>query len=297
MEDTGLVTSTFFGIPPTITARAFDRELEACAYETLDKTLDDDLERVDKFGPDFLSQVCIDATKISRTAHVEASSSGSTTVTYSDSISTNSIHGLDVENISNGEDDCSIQSSTSTNSNKSTSSMDSTQLLLKQAHARIHRQSIYEEVQHLRTLVSGHETHSKLLARQKSNLLNKYKEIESLYTSALEQIHRFKLAQQQMKEEQAERELEYMNQMNEVCRTYDSKEQDYMGQLIQKDKIIVDLQNRVNELELGQQRERLRQNGKAVCDVVSEMETEIRMRDLRSVQGEESGDDSSCEYV
>jgi hypothetical protein len=100
-----------------------------------------------------------------------------------------------------------------------------------------------------------------------------------------------------MKEEQAERELEYMNQMNEVCRIYDSKEQDFMEQLIQKDKVIVDLQNRVNELEVSQRRQRFRAEGKVVCDVVSEMETEIRMRDLSSRQGEESGDDSSCDYI
>jgi hypothetical protein len=253
-------------------------------------------EGVDDFGPDFISRVCIDAVKVSRMEPTKASSPGSTTEdTYSDSRSTSSVERSLTENTSHDEeDDCSIQSTTSTNSNQSVSSMDSTQLLLKQAHARMHRQSIYEEVQQLRTLVSGHETHSKLLERQKSNLVTKYRELESAYTSALEQIHQYKMKEQRIKEEQAERELEYMNQMNEVCRNYDSKEQDYMGQLIQKDTIIVDLQNRLNEIEFGKRREHLQKEGKNVCDAVSELETAIRMAELNDSEEE---DESSVDYI
>ena len=249
--------------------------------------------------PDFLSQVCIDAVNASGLDPVKLSSSGSTTDgTLSETASTCSTRDHDAtlsENTSYEDDDCSIQSGDSNKSNKSASSIDSTRMLLKQAHARMHRQSIYEEVQHLRTLVSGHETHSKLLERQKSNLVTKYEELEFAYTSALDQIHQYKLKVKQIKEEQAERELEYMNQMNEVCRNYDAKEQDYMGQLIQKDAIIIDLQNKLNEMEFGKRREKLQQEGKQVCDAVSELETAIRMAEMND--SDEEDDESSVDYI
>ena len=249
--------------------------------------------------PDFLSQVCIDAANASRFDPVKLSSSSSTTDgTFSETASACSTQDHDdvlCENTSYEDDDCSIQSGDSNNSNKSASSIDSTRMLLKQAHARMHRQSIYEEVQHLRTLVSGHETHSKLLERQKSNLVTKYEELEFAYTSALDQIHQYKLKEQKIKEEQAERELEYMNQMNEVCRNYDTKEQDYMGQLIEKDAIIVDLQNRLNEMEFGKRREKLQKDGKELCDAVSELETAIRMAEMND--SEEEDDECSVDYI
>lgn len=247
------------------------------------------------FGPDFLSKVCIDAAKASGIEPSKVSSSGSTTEdTYTDTSSQDDT-SLSA-NTSYEDDDCSVQSSTSTSSNKSGTSVDSTRMLLKQAHARMHRQSIYEEVQHLRTLISGHETHSKLLERQKSNLVTKYEELEHAYTTVLEQIHQYKMKEQRIKEEQAERELEYMNQMNEVCRNYDAKEQDYMGQLIQKDAVIIEFQNRLNEIEFGERRDKLQKEGKEVCDAVSELETAIRMAEMDS-SDEENSDESSVDYI
>lgn len=260
----------------------------------IDEGAADGSSDADKFGPDFLSKVCSDAAKLSDMEPVKVSSSGSTTedtCTSSDdddgSLSANTLHE---------GDDCSVQSTRSTNSNESSSSVDSTRMLLKQAHARMHRQSIYEEVQHLRTLISGHETHSKLLERQKSNIVTKYEELGHAYTSALEQIHQYKMNEQRIKEEQAERELEYMNQMNEVCRNYDAKEQDYMGQLIQKDAIIVELQNKLNEIEFSMRREKWHKKGKEVCDAVSEMETAIRMAEMDDSE-EENSDESSIDYI
>ena len=165
--------------------------------------------------------------------------------------------------------------------------MSSTKMLLKQAHARMHRQSIYEEVQYLRTLVSGRETHSKLLERQNSNIIAKYQELESAYTAALNQIHQYKLNEQRIKEEQAQRELEYMNQMNEVCRDHDAKEQDYMGQ-------IIELQNRLNEME--KRRNSQKKEGKEVCVAVSDLETAIRIAELND-SDEENSDGCSIDYI
>jgi hypothetical protein len=253
---------------------------------------DADNERVE-FEPDFLSRVCIEATHAPgiEPSKILASSGSATEDTCTETSSDRDDSSLAdaAETSYEDDDDCSVQSNTSSKS------VDSTRMLLKQAHARMHRQSIYEEVQHLRTLVSGHETHSKLLERQKSNLVTKYEELEFAYTSALEQIHLYKMKEQRMKEGQAERELEYMNQMNEVCRTYDAKEQDYMGQLIQKDAMIVDLQNKLNEMEFGIRREKLQKEGKEVCDAVSELETAIRMAELNDSEDEES--DASVEYI
>ena len=224
------------------------------ADETTVTCANDKNEGIVEFGADFLSKVCVDAVNASHIDPIKASSPGSSSETCTETASTCSTRNHDDIFLSEStsyeeDDDCSIQSTASTNSNKSISSMNSTQLLLKQAHARMHRQSIYEEVKHLRTLLSGHETHSKLLERQKSNLDTKYKELGSAYTTALEHIHKSKLKEQQIKEEQAERELEYMNQMNEVCRHYDTKEKNYMDQLIEKDAIIEKLQNRLKEME------------------------------------------------
>ncbi|KAL7511129.1 hypothetical protein ACHAXN_008185 [Cyclotella atomus] len=278
-------------------ATKLEQIMEANSGETVDVSAErsatdanEDSPRVE-FGPDFLSRVCIEATHAPGIEPFKISSSGSTTEdTHTDTSSDQDDSSLvDAAEISyEDDDDCSVQS------NASSKSVDSTRMLLRQAHARMHRQSIYEEVQHLRTLVSGHETHSKLLEKQNAHLVTKYDELEFAYISALEQIHQYKMKEQRIKEEQAGRELEYMNQMNEVCRTYDAREQDYMGQLIQKDAIIVDLQNKLNEIEFGTRRKQLQKEGKEVCDAVSELETAIRMAEMNDSEDES---DASVEYI
>lgn len=242
-------------------------------------------EGMHEFGSDFISKVCIDATNAPGTEPIETSSCK---CTEDSTASTCSIRYQDeaLNTSSYEDDDCSIHSVISTDSNKS---MDSTKMLLKQAHARMHRQSIYEEVQHLRTLVSGRETHSKLLERQNSNIVAKYQELESAYTAALKQIHQYKLNEQRIKEEQAQRELEYMNQINEVCRDHDAKEQDYMGQ-------IIELQNRLNEMEIGKRKKSLEKEGREVCDAVSDLETALRISELNDCD-EENSDDCSIDYI
>eukprot|EP00956_Cyclotella_meneghiniana_P005994 scaffold7806_cov35-Cyclotella_meneghiniana.AAC.2 len=132
-------------------------------------------------------------------------------------------------------------------------------------------------------------THSKLLERQNSNIIANYQELESAYTAALNQIHQYKLNEQQIKEEQAQRELEYMNQMNEVCRDHNLKEQDYMGQ-------IIELQNRLNEIEIEKRRKSQKKEGKEVCDAVSDLETAIRIAELND-SDEENSDDCSIDYI
>jgi hypothetical protein len=268
---------------------------EACRVPLMNALKDETTEEmgcpdIDAFGPDFLSKVGIDASKAQHANGMKASSSSLTTEeTISDSASVYSINERDISQNNSHDIECdlSVQSTMSTNSAESNSSMDSTQLLLKQAQARLHRQSIYEEVQHLRTLVAGHETHSKLLSRQKSTLLIKYTELESAHKAALEQIHDHKISLHQTAELQSERELEYINSLNSVCKIHEEKEQDYMGQLIEKDEKIFQLQNKLNELETQNRRLRLRLEGNEVGDLVSAMEIRERLGD---------DEESSVEY-
>jgi|Transcript_612 chromosome segregation ATPase len=226
---------------------------------------------------------------------------GSTTEdeTYSASGYSSSEHSRDDENDERFDSD-SDSDEADAQSTQSNTSMDSAQLLLKQAQARLHHQSIYEEVQHLRTLVSGHETHAQVLTKQKSSLLNKCNALEESLANIVDQLTKYKHREQQLKETQAEREKEYMNQLNEVCRVNDAKEQDYMGQLIERDMRIVELQNALNEREEEMRRLKLRMEGREVGDVVSKMETDMMMIMGLEEQGEQEGvesDDSSCDYI
>eukprot|EP00956_Cyclotella_meneghiniana_P017889 scaffold29452_cov37-Cyclotella_meneghiniana.AAC.4 len=77
--------------------------------------------------------------------------------------------------------------------------------------------------------------------------------------------------------------------MNEVCRDHDAKEQDYMDQ-------IIELQSRLNEMEIEERRKSQKKEGKEVCDAVSDLETAIRIAELND-SDEESSDGCSIDYI
>mmetsp|Transcript_10226 Transcript_10226/g.18817 ORF Transcript_10226/g.18817 Transcript_10226/m.18817 type:complete len:363 (+) Transcript_10226:102-1190(+) len=192
----------------------------------------------------------------------------------------------------------------------STSSHDSTRLLLIQAQHRLHRQSIYEEVKLLRAQLSTYRQNAENYTHQKVLLMNQKQELEQSLMQAEQVIQNLKQEKLWMKEQQALREKEYMNQLSGYCREFDEKEQRYMGEIMQRDARILTLRNELNEMEgkwrgLRREMEIMEIEGKSsrcLEDVERGLEEEkTRKEELRRQKygGDVSAsgdDDSSTEY-
>ncbi|KAL7460196.1 hypothetical protein ACHAXS_000659 [Conticribra weissflogii] len=188
----------------------------------------------------------------------------------------------------------------------STSSHDSTRLLLIQAQHRLHRQSIYEEVKLLRAQLSTYRQNAENYTHQKVLLMNQKQELEQSLMQAQEVIQNLKQEKLRMKEQQAIREKEYMNQLSVYCREFDEKEQGYMGEIMERDERILTLRNELNEMEerwrgLRREMEILEIEGKSsrcVEDVERSLNEEKNRKQEMMQQKSEVGadDDSSTEY-
>lgn len=192
----------------------------------------------------------------------------------------------------------------------STSSHDSTRLLLIQAQHRLHRQSIYEEVKLLRAQLSTYRQNAENYTHQKVLLMNQKQELEQSLMQAEQVIQNLKQDKLRMKEQQALREKEYMNQLSGYCREFDEKEQRYMGEIMERDARILTLRNELNEMEgkwrgLRREMEILEIEGKSsrcLEDVEKGLEEEKTREEELTRQkcgGDASAsgdDDSSTEY-
>ena len=117
---------------------------------------------------------------------------------------------------------------TSTSSNDDDEN--STRRLLKQAHQRLEHQSIYEEVQLLRTQLC-----------QKLELVNKCNELERQLSKAHQTIETYQIKEKRHEEEMAKCEMEFMNKLNDMCGMMEVE-------ILKRDERIVELQNsRLNE--------------------------------------------------
>ena len=132
------------------------------------------------------------------------------------------------------EDDSDGDASSSSSSKQSSSKGDenSTRRLLKQAHRRIEHQSIYEEVKLLRAQL-----------HQKLEIVNKCNHLEQQLTNANQTIEIYKQKEKSYNEEMANREMEFMNKLNEMCEMMEVE-------IVKRDKSIIELQNRLNENQL-----------------------------------------------
>lgn len=131
-----------------------------------------------------------------------------------------------------GDDDDIDASSSSSSSSPKEDEEDSTRRLLKQAHQRLEHQSIYEEVKLLRTQLC-----------QKLELVNKCNDLEQQLSKANQTIETLKRNETRYKEELAKCEMEFMNKLNDMCGMMEVE-------ILKRDEMIVELQNRLNEKEM-----------------------------------------------
>ena len=117
------------------------------------------------------------------------------------------------------------------------------------------------------------------------------------------------------------REKEFMNQLNEYCIGFDKKEQEYMGEIIERDGRILDLTNLWNECEgkrrgLVREMEMMEIEGRRKVVVVKKFDDDldgvncygvsdadgvgkegVGKAEARGVEADSASDDSSCEYI
>mmetsp|Transcript_21540 Transcript_21540/g.46844 ORF Transcript_21540/g.46844 Transcript_21540/m.46844 type:complete len:263 (-) Transcript_21540:106-894(-) len=192
---------------------------------------------------------------------------------------------------SGSEEDADVDPDDEASSTKSHHTNDSTRLLLKQAQQRLDHQSIHEEVKLLRAEVSQYRSSAESTQRQKLALKNRCNTLESQLAQALECIQSYKLNELQWNEERAEREKDFMNQLNDVCSTMEAKEQDLIDEIVKRDLKIIGLQNNWNE-EVMRRMRTAREREKS--DIVAYVETKA----MKEMHLEDSwSDESSCEFI
>jgi hypothetical protein len=138
----------------------------------------------------------------------------------------------------------------------------------------------------LQAEVSQYKTSLESTLRQKLDLKNKCDTLEGQLAQAVETIQHFKLQQLGWIDERAQRELDFMNQLNDLCSEMKGNEKVMMSEIIDRDQKIREMQIRLDQTE-GRSRG-------VVEDMKSrdvEAHVEIDMDD------ESWNDDSSCEFI
>ena len=125
--------------------------------------------------------------------------------------------------------------------------------------------------------------------------MNKYNTLESELSQAIETIQSYKQKELQWNEERAQREKDFMNQMNDICFTMQSKESELMSEIIARDQKIIEMQNQMNEEEM----KRILTNEREKCDTTAH--AEIQLSEKLFIENNDddswSEDEESCEFV
>lgn len=190
----------------------------------------------------------------------------------------------------NGSQDSDCSDDDSTRSHQTNKS---TRLLLKQAQQRVHQQSVYEDVKALRAEVSQYKTSLETALDQKLASNKRCSDLESQLAKAMEIIQDYKLEELRLVDERAEREKDFMNQLNDLSSTTETTEQNMMAEIIKRDHKIIDLQNLWNDEEMKRMklaRER-RKAGVAAVRVEAQEVVEVDLDD------DSWGDDCSSEFI
>ena len=173
--------------------------------------------------------------------------------------------------------------------------IDSTRMLLKQAQERSEYQSVYEEVKLLRREVSQYRNSVQVTLSQKMELKSKCNSLENQLTQAQEHIQAYKVKELQWYEDGAEREKEYMNQLDDMCSTAKSSEEELMSEIVERDMRIIEMQNMLNEKDL-KRINAVREEKKDESGNVEE-ENEIRKEEDLHESDEDSSDAESCSFI
>jgi multidrug resistance efflux pump len=85
--------------------------------------------------------------------------------------------------------------------------------------------------------------------RQKLDIKNKLDTLESQLAQAMETIQQYKLNELVLTEEKAQRERDYMNQLNDFAQETKRNDQILMDEIMTRDQLIRNLQTRLNQAE------------------------------------------------
>lgn len=194
--------------------------------------------------------------------------------------------GIDVSNDSNNDDE--ISSTHSDHSNNSA------RLLLKQAQLRLHHQSICEEVTVLRAEVKQCKHSLESALRQKLQVKDRCNFLERQLNQAMETIHTYKMKEQKWSEEISQREKEFMNQIYDLFSEKNAKEHYLMGEIIQRDKKIIEMKNLLNDADNSKVAPSNKmENNNVVFVSMTSQEDVIEM----DMDDDSWSDDSSCQFV
>lgn len=193
------------------------------------------------------------------------------------------------ETVSSGYDGdgADMSSDDETSSTQSYHTNDSARRLLRQARKRLQHQSILEENKILQAEVSHYKNSVDSALRQKLDLKIKCDTLESQLAQAMETIQHYKVQELRWSDERAQRERDFMNQLNDLCSEMKGNEKVMMGEIIERDQKIREMQIRLNEAE-GRSK-----------GVMSDMENRDVVAHVEFDMDDESWNDdsSSCEFI
>ena len=161
---------------------------------------------------------------------------------------------------------------------------DSGWCLLEQARQRVQHQLILDENKVLRAEVAQARVELESTLRQKLDIKNSIDTLEIKLANAMETIQQYKLNELHLTEEKAQRERDYMNQLNDFAQETKRNDEILMDEIMKRDQLIRNLQTRLNQAE--DRKSEMEENKMESLSVEVDMDDESW-----------SEDDVSCEFV
>ena len=126
---------------------------------------------------------------------------------------------------------------------------DSGRCLLEQARQRVQHQMILDENKVLQAEVTQARVEVESILRQKLDIKNERDTLESKLAEAMLTIQQYKLNELHLMEEKAQRERDYMNQLNDFAQETKRNDQILMDEIMKRDQLIRELQSRLNQAD------------------------------------------------
>jgi len=139
---------------------------------------------------------------------------------------------------SNDDDDDDDDDDDASSSAQSAHTNDSGRCLLEQARQRVQHQLILDENKVLQAEVTQARVELESILRQKLDIKNSCDTLEIKLANAMETIQQYKLNELHLAEEKAQRERDYMNQLNDFAQETKRNDQILMNQILTRDQLI-----------------------------------------------------------
>jgi hypothetical protein len=113
----------------------------------------------------------------------------------------------------------------------------------------VQHQLILDENKVLRAEVAQARVELESTLRQKLDIKNSIDTLEIKLANAMETIQQYKLNELHLTEEKAQRERDYMNQLNDFAQETKRNDEILMDEIMKRDQLIRNLQTRLNQAE------------------------------------------------